>query len=213
LLAGLAAAVAAGVGCWVYSYRPWEAHYRGRPTSWWARELVTAYEKERALKDSLIKQGPNAVAPPPQWWNEWLKLVGIQKELTGEELEAFLDPDPDAIPVLVELLRHPDGLVRAIAAENSREELYVARQTILTLAEIVAHSPDSFWQGRAMTSLELRFRFKQEQFDAELLASVVETLARAARDQNSRHLTAAMHALREIDPEAARRAGITVPDP
>ena len=34
LAAGLAALLALG---WCEWYRPWEAHYKGRPTSWWAR--------------------------------------------------------------------------------------------------------------------------------------------------------------------------------
>jgi hypothetical protein len=213
LLAGLAAAVAAGVVWWVLSYRPWEAHYRGRPTSWWARELVAVYEKERALKDSLIEQGPNAVAPPPQWWNEWLKLVGIQTELTGDDWELLLSSDPDAIPVLLELLRHPDGLVRAIAAVNNHEELDVARPTIVALAQIVAHPQDESWRDRAATSLEFRFRYQREQFDAALLASVAESLAGAVRDEKGTRWTAAGRALHTIDPEAACRAGVQVPNP
>jgi hypothetical protein len=73
--------------------RPWEAHYQGRPTSWWDRELT--WEREGRLADQ-------------PFWRGWLGKLGlpVPKQVSAEAvLEAG---DPDAIPVLLELLRGPD---------------------------------------------------------------------------------------------------------
>src|SRR5262245_37046630 len=80
---------------YVFEYRPWEAHYLGRPTSWWAREYDEPYCPLPGRVGAL------------GLLEEWLGRVGIR--LPGGPVDTrLLEGDPEAVPVLTELLRRPE---------------------------------------------------------------------------------------------------------
>src|SRR5262249_27785148 len=118
LAGGLVAALAFAVWCdW---YRPWEAHYLGRPTSWWDREA-------REWLNSAASAGPVALwvrrRPDTPLWREWLGRVTGRPADTAINVDLreempLLRGDPAAVPVLAELLRDPDLKCRLIAAEG-----------------------------------------------------------------------------------------------
>jgi hypothetical protein len=90
-LAGLA-------GYDLLNYRSWEAHYRGRPTSWWAARL-------RVLP-------PQARARPDGWYEPPAAPPGADPA----PYHLILGGDPAAVPVLVELLGQPDAPTARLAA-------------------------------------------------------------------------------------------------
>src|SRR3954471_24126112 len=99
---GLAAAVLA-LG-WCREYRPWEAHYRGKPTSWWAAWVGD----------------PEWRKPRPPWESLWVELRAL---LGGPYLVDIPDLEmppkgPEAIPVLIELLDWPNDKAREWAADK-----------------------------------------------------------------------------------------------
>src|SRR4051794_29783276 len=95
---------------WCDWYRPWEARYLGRPTSWWAREyegLVWEYQFLGPPENPPILYG---VPPPrePAWWEQWLRWAGVRLPARPVD-RRLLHGDPRAVPVLVELLRRPEN--------------------------------------------------------------------------------------------------------
>jgi len=101
--AGLAALLLALV--WCYEYRPWEARYRGRPTSWWAAWVCDPeWRKPRPLWEKLRE--------------EVRVLLGGTRPLDLPAIPDLLEIDigSDAIPVLVELLEWPDDRARGWGA-------------------------------------------------------------------------------------------------
>jgi hypothetical protein len=93
LAGGLLAALLGGYW-YVFEYRPWEAHYRGRPTSWWAEEV------ERA------SPWDGTVDHPP--WLSWLGEFGLPLPERHRPWSALADGEADAVPVLAELVaRNP----------------------------------------------------------------------------------------------------------
>ena len=52
----LATALLLALG-WCDWYRPWEARYRGRPASWWEREIARDYDHRLNLRDWLASLG------------------------------------------------------------------------------------------------------------------------------------------------------------
>jgi hypothetical protein len=147
LLAGGAAALAAALA--VDWYRPWEAHYLGRSTSWWAAEY-------RGHGWYYTHPGPGEVhgefglslARDPAWWQEWLARVGAGRPLHNPD-ERLLRGDPAAVPVLVELARRPQAEVRITAARGLAHVGPAARGTVPHLLARLA-DPDG------MTHLAVR---------------------------------------------------------
>src|SRR5262245_19289576 len=94
---GVATAVlAAG---WCYEYRPWEAHFLGRPTSWWERELAR----------------PRSPAP----WRGWLESFGLTPPgPPARRCDLDLDRSEEGVAVSAELLRSRDPEVRRFAADH-----------------------------------------------------------------------------------------------
>src|SRR5262249_21345135 len=109
LAGGLAVVVLALARC--YEYRPWEAHYQGRPTSWWARDVPRWVD----TSDYFSARLPDSCAPPLPWEKWQLRLGLLRREQYHEKFQ-LLRGDPAAVPVLVELLRWPDLVVRERAA-------------------------------------------------------------------------------------------------
>jgi hypothetical protein len=81
----------------VFTYRPWEARYRGRPTSWWARKVSDL----------------SADARPA--WKQWLASARIDPDPTDDDGWGLVYGDSAAVPVLLELLRRPEVELRVLA--------------------------------------------------------------------------------------------------
>jgi hypothetical protein len=115
-------ALAAG---WCLWDRPWEAHYHGRPSSYWARWLNTGCREEYVPYwiENLLPDDPDSV---------------IRRRVT----DYFRRPPYDLYaveiePVLVDLLSHRDLDVRKIAAEFlSYHGLARFRQALPVLLDI-----------------------------------------------------------------------------
>jgi hypothetical protein len=108
LAGGLAALAALGAYWFVVEYRPGEAHYRLRPTSWWDRELTHSREEAERLRplqvseqfDAVARGGAGEGANPSDPWAE-LREGGAA-----------------AVPVLTGLLGSPDRQTRCWAASR-----------------------------------------------------------------------------------------------
>src|SRR5262245_54200488 len=110
--------VAVGVGLatvllaagWCREYRPWEAHCRGRPVSWWDRAF-TRYSQEPVVFCGRWRP----------WWDRWLYPLGLSEprdplaEMVGGG--PGVDFDPDAVPVLAALLGSADPNTRRLAID------------------------------------------------------------------------------------------------
>jgi hypothetical protein len=83
-------------------YKPWQAHFRGRPSSYWAEVLADA-ERNR-----FDRAGTNQ--PPPPFWRWLSRLIGYPGLPPS-----FADDDAFA-RVLEDLVKHPDQEVRLAAA-------------------------------------------------------------------------------------------------
>src|SRR5262245_50231760 len=96
--------VALLVGVWTYTYRPWQAHYLGRPTAYWAGRLASDRNDRNKAWTSQTKQ----------WLDQVLVPLGI--EWTFSPAVEKLYDEPDAVPVLIELLSDTNPHVQARAA-------------------------------------------------------------------------------------------------
>jgi hypothetical protein len=106
----LAAAVATVVASWTWYYRPWEAHFMGRPTSYWAGWAA------RQSTNFMLPPSPTATELRV---NQILAPLGVQWHPGPSVWEVRCKPE--AIPVLIELLANKDSHVRGVAAELLRE--------------------------------------------------------------------------------------------
>jgi hypothetical protein len=95
----------------VYVYRPWEAHYRGRPTSWWAWEVCrwVVYERTDG-KRGITNPSP---ITPSDLLRDWLS--GAPQRDTVFFGSPLMQGDPAAVSVLVELSRHLEKTARWFA--------------------------------------------------------------------------------------------------
>lgn len=104
--------VAALMASATYAYRPWESHFKWRPTSWWAEEIMQWEESPSNIQFSGMLQPPDEFRRRPTRVEAWLERIGIR----GPSCDGPLPlANPAAVPVLCELLSHPDPEVRSIA--------------------------------------------------------------------------------------------------
>jgi hypothetical protein len=100
-----------------------ESKYQGRYTNYWREELL--YWEVAA--DAISREGPPGVGVrsrftvwcrSPHPWVERL-AVAVGRPSPGRSYDCpLLAGDPDAVPVLMELLRDPDPKVRLIAIQG-----------------------------------------------------------------------------------------------
>jgi hypothetical protein len=166
----LAVTVVALVAAGILLYRPWEEHYRLQPASWWAAQYTAGKLDCQTFvggkRDDTTFWLYNPGPPPKPFWYDWAVAVGLEIDLDAPGRRDLLKGDPDAVPVLCELLHHPSNQVRDAA--------------VYGLVQVGKKSPDA----------------------VDALVSV------ANEDLDSFAGEFARQALREIDPEAAKRAGI-----
>jgi hypothetical protein len=99
----LVAALALVLGVWWY--RPWEAHFKGRPTGYWEARLA-------ALPRARYRF-PTPLTPTQERLSQALTWLGIEWEPEFDELRLL---DSEAGPVLIELLQSQNPHVRYFAA-------------------------------------------------------------------------------------------------
>jgi hypothetical protein len=208
-----AASAATIVTVWTRAYRPWEAHYRGRPTNWWARFIVDFDTKCRSY-DGFADEREHGSSSSRLVWEAGLAKIGVQWGLPDKELDLFYTDDAAAIPVLLELLRHRDREVRRATAFYTGPRLHekwpkvVAMARIAALADLVVNSPNAPHRGSAAWQLREYCKEQPSAFDSEATATATPALVTALRDEALivRHMAAL--ALLTVDPEAARREGV-----
>jgi hypothetical protein len=97
----LVTTLAAALAAWCLWYKPWEAHYQGLPSSYWAGVLLAKDRETRANGSGRGAPGGYLAAI-----HLWLSSgLGGGQELAGREFEKVLE----------ELLDHPDAEVRRVA--------------------------------------------------------------------------------------------------
>jgi HEAT repeat protein len=138
--------------------------------------------------------------------------MGIYHEVTLEDAQNLFNEDPAATPVFLELLRHPDETVRMMAVFNECNNLELVRAQIAALIDLSLHSSKASARAAAIVTLQSYHQTHPEAFDAEVRQSVISALVESLRDEYDLARMNAASALREIDPVAARQAGVPVPD-
>jgi hypothetical protein len=111
----LLAAAAAGALLWWDLYRPGEARYRGRPTSAW----VADYRYAGAFRNYPQAGGGLQLidSRPQPFWARWLDGWGLDDGPRRCRMDwSLVAGDPDAVPVLLEMLRRPEPGARLAAA-------------------------------------------------------------------------------------------------
>jgi hypothetical protein len=88
-----------------------EAFFQGRPTSWWAQQVQ---REDMYLPPVLnyIVTGWRPAAPPQPWWRHWAAAPTSSFPASDALLSGV---DPDALPVLLELLGNESPKVRLLA--------------------------------------------------------------------------------------------------
>jgi hypothetical protein len=164
-------------------YRPLGPHYLGHPDGWWA------------LRPSVLPLRGAVVAPPPTL-AEWLRdrafaLVGATPPSVDDPRgNDLLRGDPQAVPVLAELVSHPDPRVRYWAADGLRCVRPRALEAVPALvAAVRRYGGDGRRESQAGDG------------DADnLLMGIVTRIDEPVAADKVRS------ALEDIEPEAAKRA-------
>jgi hypothetical protein len=141
LAGGLLAALAA---YWYgFEYRPWEDHFRGRPTSWWDRELAREWD------------GPTRPEGQPGW-RERLARYGLATPAPGSPARALRAGDPAAAPVLAGLLESQDRRTRGLAVEELTALGEAARPAVPALLRRLRDRDTNFrWEAfRALKAID-----------------------------------------------------------
>jgi hypothetical protein len=93
-----------------------QAFFEGRPTSWWEREIRTAYGL--ALSDEHgVPYRWYVRKPPPSTWESFTSLLLGYPSMDTQD-PSLTDGDPKALPVLVELIRSPHAKARWVAVSG-----------------------------------------------------------------------------------------------
>lgn len=189
-----------------------EAFYQGRPTGWWIRELrdwdmpFQEYAYFKALYLARNKDGyhvglNHGVMRRAYWLRELspveeflVKHGNVQS--SSQRPTPFADCDPNAIPVLAQLLQTEETRVQFAAVEALAKLGPAGRQAFPDMLEFFRRQRDPqvrFRRGKYIES----FGKPSPNFEEESKAFLYrETLV-------------ALHA---IDPDAARIAGVPLPD-
>ena len=144
LIAGLLSAVAALVAAWVV-FKPLEAHYQGRPSSYWAPRVVVLAKQVRYAFEGVPVGNVQVQVP----------VDDLIDQIFGVFSEARLQVgDPNFVPILNELLHHSDIEARLGAAEFLciyGPESY--DRAVPVLMEVVERHPDMVARKRAVRLL------------------------------------------------------------
>ncbi len=192
---------------WVEDYRPWEAHYKGKPSSWWAG-MLAVHTRTRF---------PPPPPPPSRWtdrlrgpFDDVLKLSGYRKReqreaelpyLVCDDVSLEVDElfvDPAMVPVLVELLEYPDSEMQLFAADALSLRRRGHRHLVApALARMLLTDQDPYTRACAAAGLQTVAPEATEAAAAALRKCLGTEKDAVVRDT-------ALTTLRKIDPDAAR---------
>ena len=142
----------------VYGWLRGEAFYQGMPTSWWAKEIDTTYQPmllwDISGKDASIQW---CMQPSPSLWDEIRQQFGPSTTALPASIFAvgcpLLDGDPDALPVLLVLVRNESAKVRRAAIRGLWAEGEGKPEIISALIEAVRDT-DAAVQEEAVAALQ-----------------------------------------------------------
>jgi hypothetical protein len=175
-------ALAALAVCWISWYKPSEKHYRGRPSSWWARRIDEPIaERNRSEME--------------RWLRSILGAIGEYMFEPDVSPKAIAD-DPAAVPMLVELLDNPDPRIWTKATWcllwGNRKEMVLA---IPLLSELLHHSQVVYRRKAASFLKSISMTYPQE------LRSALPSLSKALGDEDEYVRFAAGVAVASVAPE------------
>jgi hypothetical protein len=125
----VASLLCAALAWWLPRYKLWEAHYHGRPSSFWAGVLIA---DRRAIGTKRVVPKGAAAGLADSLDRQFNHLD------SGRQI-----PDPDLLPVLSELLNHPNRDVRRAAAGRMwRYGENGFRQVLPVFLEVLERNPD-----------------------------------------------------------------------
>jgi hypothetical protein len=152
VVALLALAVLAAAASWCHLYRPWEARYLDRPTSWWAAaagrcrvSLVPQHAGPGWERPAVIFHEPSPAPPDPltSLAQGVLARLGVRRPPPTPGIWKLVDQgDPEALPVLLELSRRPEPRSR-LAATPGLARLCRAHPAAYAALEAATADPDS----------------------------------------------------------------------
>jgi hypothetical protein len=125
-----------------------EAKYKGRYTNSWRAEL-------RSYDNCFRISSEWYFCHTPSRWEQWLsKILPNSSQLSNRFDPPWEDGDPEAIPVLVELLKSPERHVRIIAAYGLEIIGPPARDAIPALLAMLLRDDDEDVATEAWCAIE-----------------------------------------------------------
>jgi HEAT repeats len=180
----LAVALALVSLCWCAWYKPWETHYHGRPSSYWARILIAEHAaRRRASATSTF------LTSLENWFD---RQFGSSRFDSG---------DLDFAPILVELLKHPDSAVRQAAAEDLCEQGAGGfRQALPTLLDTLLRNPKLEERQAAIRAIHFNI-WK----DMEAVRSAIPELLKCYEaETDPTNYNSIIGILRTVEPQATK---------
>jgi hypothetical protein len=103
-----------------------EHFYRGQPTSYWSRQV-----RDWLLANDWGCTGPFPAIPEPSWFDRVWAYFGVRPgQADGPDAPLLWQGDPEAVPILVDLLKDEDEAVRLQAALSLAELGPLAHQAV-----------------------------------------------------------------------------------
>jgi hypothetical protein len=134
----------------IYGWLRSEAFYQGMPTSWWGKEIEESYYLYVMPGGAEIWYG----TPREPLWDQlqrWLNLSTTPATVTADV--PLLNGDPEALPVLLALVRAQDAKVRRVAIGGLMGQWDQRAEVIRALLEAV-EDPDDEVRQKAIAVLQ-----------------------------------------------------------
>jgi hypothetical protein len=137
-----------------------EAKYKGRYTNSWRAELRSYY----SFSASNLGTAEWSFFPRTSKLEDWFGKVMSGNSLKVHPPAPLQDGDPEAIPVLVELLNAPEPIVRLMAAAGLEQIGSPAGEAIPALSALVDDEDGdvAFAARQAIRIIEFRIEHKEE---------------------------------------------------
>lgn len=135
-----------------------EAFFQGRCASWWAREVQTSFVAFNGSRKTVFADGGHVDVA---WWHHEIEASvydRIRSYLSSGDFAPIADiqespfGDRDALPVLLELVRHEDAKVRLVVLDGLRSQRPLANE-IASAIESLTRDPDPAVREEAVEAL------------------------------------------------------------
>lgn len=139
----------------VYGWLRGEAFYQGMPVSWWEEEIEARYEP---FTDSVSSAPAWLIVETTSPLLHEIKqqispdTMSVPLPMTIIPVGPLMEGDPDAIPVLLELLRSGSAKVRRLAIAGLKCHAHCQRE-IVTLLREASKDPDKMVRQDAENAL------------------------------------------------------------